>query len=80
MAENKAKGGHGGTDYLELALFIEAVRNRTQTPIDVYDAAVMSVTGPLSEKSIAQGSRPVKVPDFTNGGWKTKKPAFALES
>jgi hypothetical protein len=26
---------HGGTDYLELKLFVEADRNRTQTPLDV---------------------------------------------
>ncbi len=72
--------GHGGTDYLELALFINAVRNKTQTPIDVYDSVIMCVTGPLSEKSIAQGSAAVKVPDFTGGGWKTKKPTFAIEA
>ncbi len=69
---------HGGTDYLELKLFVEAVRNKTQTPLDVYDAAIMSVIGPLSEMSIAKGSVPVKVPDFTKGKWKTKKPSFAV--
>ena len=71
--------GHGGTDYLELKLFTNAVRNKTQTPIDIYDSVMMCVTGPLSEKSIANGSAPVKCPDFTNGRWKTKKPAFALD-
>jgi hypothetical protein len=71
--------GHGGTDYLELKLFTNAVRNKTQTPLDVYDAAVMCITGPLSEKSIAMGSAPVKCPDFTSGRWETKKPAFALD-
>lgn len=70
--------GHGGTDYLELAGFLTAVRNRTQTPIDVYDSAVMSVIVPLSEQSIARGSAPVKCPDFTRCQWKTKKPTFAM--
>ena len=70
---------HGGTDYLELQKFIEAVRNKTQTPIDVYDSVAMSSIVPLSEKSIAEGGAPVKCPDFTGGRWKTKKPAFALE-
>lgn len=71
---------HGGTDYLELRLFVEAVRNKTQTPIDVYDSVIMSAIGPLSEMSIAKGSVPVKVPDFTRGKWRTKKPVFALEA
>jgi len=70
---------HGGTDYLELKMFIEAVRNKTQTPIDVYDSVIMSVVGPLSEISIASGSKPIKAPDFTKGKWKTKKPSFAVD-
>ncbi|MBQ8508369.1 MAG: Gfo/Idh/MocA family oxidoreductase [Clostridia bacterium] len=62
-------GGHGGMDYLVMRGFIEAVKNQTQTPIDVYDtAAWMSIT-PLSENSIACGSMPVAIPDFTNGKW-----------
>jgi predicted dehydrogenase len=71
---------HGGTDFLELRLFLEAVKNRTQTPIDVYDSVIMSVNGPLSEESIAEGSAPVPVPDFTSGRWKNTKPRFALDT
>jgi len=74
-----ALGGHGGTDMRELRLFVRAVKNRTQTPIDVYDSVIMCVHGPLSEISIAKGSVPVKVPDFTRGKWKTRKPHFALD-
>jgi len=76
--KQEVKGGHGGTDYIELSQFIEAVRNKTQTPIDVYDSVIMSVIGPLSEQSIAMNSVPVKVPDFTRGKWKTRKPQFAV--
>ncbi len=72
--------GHGGTDYLELYEFLRAVRNRTQTPLDVYDSVLMSAIIPLSEQSIAKGSAPVKCPDFTRGKWKTRKPTFALET
>ena len=72
--------GHGGTDYLELLLFLKAVRNKTQTPIDVYDSVVMSCIIPLSEQSIANGSVPVECPDFTRGKWKTKKPAFGVKA
>lgn len=69
---------HGGTDTLELKLFVEAVRNGTQTPLDVYDAALMSANGPLSEESIAKGGAPVPYPDFTRGRWQTNKPTFAV--
>ncbi|MHC4564988.1 MAG: Gfo/Idh/MocA family oxidoreductase [Planctomycetota bacterium] len=75
-----AQGGHGGTDYIELEQFVKAVRGKTQTPIDVYDSVAMSVIGPLSEASIASGSAPVAVPDFTRGKWKTRKPTFAVET
>ncbi len=72
--------GHGGTDYLELKLFAEAVRDQRPTPLDVYDSVLMSVIAPLSAQSIAGGSIPVKCPDFTRGKWRTNKPYFALEA
>ncbi len=72
-----AQGGHGGADFLELKLFVDAVRRKTQTPLDVYDAALMSCIVPLSGDSIAAGSAPVKVPDFTRGKWRTNEPVFA---
>jgi len=31
----------------------------------------LSVVTPLSESSVANGSRPVEFPDFTRGRWKT---------
>ena len=73
-----AKFGHDGTDYLELAKFLEAVRNKTQTPIDVYDSVTMSVLVAASEESIAKGGVPVPCPDFTRGAWATRKPTFAV--
>jgi predicted dehydrogenase len=78
IKDDAGQFSHGGTDYLELKLFLDAVRSRTQTPIDVYDSVIMSVHGPLSEESVAKGSAPVKVPDFTRGKWKTREPAFAI--
>jgi predicted dehydrogenase len=71
--------GHGGADYQELNQFLKAVRNKTQTPVDVYDSVIMSVINPLSAKSIAEGGATVDCPDFTRGKWQTKKPAFAFE-
>jgi len=65
---------HGPADYLQLHQFAKAVRNRTQTPIDVYDAATWSVITPLTEQSVAGKSAAVDVPDFTRGKWATAKP------
>jgi len=80
MKKKLSRGGHGGTDHLELREFVRAVKNKTQTPIDIYDSVLMSVIIPLSEQSIAQGSAPVECPDFTCGKWKTRKPTFAMET
>jgi hypothetical protein len=57
--------------------FVKAVRNKTQTPIDVYDAATWSVITPLTERSVAANSAAVDFPDFTRGKWKTAKPVNA---
>ena len=51
----------------ELDYFAEAVRDKKQTPIDVYESVLMSCVVALSGNSIASGSKPVKVPDFTRG-------------
>ncbi len=71
-------GGHGGVDLIELGYFAEAVRDQKQTPIDVYESVLMSCVVGLSGESIAKGSQPVEVPDFTRGKWKTRKPTFAI--
>jgi predicted dehydrogenase len=73
-----AEGGHGGVDELELSLFIDAVRNKTQTPIDVYDSVTMSAVVALSGISIEQ-DRPIAFPDFTRGKWEERKPGFAMD-
>lgn len=78
LAAETGSAGHGGTDYLELSLFIKAVREKTQTPLDVYDSATMSSLVPLSEASIQQGSAPVACPDYMRGRWKTRKPVFGV--
>jgi hypothetical protein len=71
VAKNYA---HGGGDYIELHQFIKAVRNKTQTPIDVYDTATWSAITPLTEQSVASKSAPVEFPDFTRGKWKKSRP------
>ncbi|MCW8130510.1 MAG: Gfo/Idh/MocA family oxidoreductase [Planctomycetota bacterium] len=72
--EAARNGGHGGGDYITLWEFVRAVRNKTEVPIDVYDAATWSVITPLTIESVKKGSAPVKFPDFTRGKWKTRKP------
>ena len=63
------RGGHGGMDYLVQRAFFEAVEKGEEPPIDVYDSASWMAVTTLSEQSIALGSMPVPVPDFTNGLW-----------
>lgn len=63
------RGGHGGMDYLALRAFFESIQENKPFPIDVYDAASWMVVTCLSEQSIAMGSMPVPVPDFTDGRW-----------
>ena len=62
-------GGHGGMDFVMAYRLAECVRQGTPPDIDVYDAASWSAPGPLSEQSVANGSAPVKFPDFTRGRW-----------
>ena len=66
-------GGHGGMDYLMCYRLVQCMREGLEPDINVYDAAVWSVPGPLSERSIANGSMPVKVPDFTRGVWQNER-------
>jgi hypothetical protein len=77
-ADAADKAGHGGIDFFVIRAFIEAIKNKTAPPIDVYDAAVWSAISPLSELSIARGSSPIEIPDFTRGKWKTNKRIFGL--
>jgi len=68
-------GGHGGMDWLVMRAFLYAVRNRIQTPIDVYDSATMMAIGILTEESIAEGCATKSIPDFTDGMWIKRDPA-----
>lgn len=66
--------GHDGLDFLVLRAFFESIQQNKPFPIDVYDTAAWMAVTALSEASIAQGSMPVSVPDFTNGRWIEKRP------
>ena len=56
-------------DWLVIRAFVESVKNREQTPIDVYDTAAWMSISALSESSIALGGTPVPAHDFTHGNW-----------
>ncbi len=68
------KTGHGGSDYLCMRDFVEAVRHQTAVPIDVYDAATWSIITKLTEESVLSKSKPVDFPDFTRSKWLERKP------
>jgi predicted dehydrogenase len=70
--------GHGGMDFFVIHAFVESIKRKTATPMDVYDAAAWSSITPLSEKSIELGNQTVEVPDFTGGQWMYRKPVFSL--
>jgi predicted dehydrogenase len=70
--------GHGGMDFFVMHSFIESIKRKTATPLNVYDAAAWSAITPLSEQSIALGNETVEFPDFTGGQWMYNKPNFAL--
>jgi len=72
------KTGHGGGDYFVIRQFVDAIRDKKQPPIDVYDCATWSAIVELSQESVAKGSMPIEFPDFTRGKWKTNKPIFGL--
>ena len=76
---NDAQGaGHGGMDFFVVNAFIESIKRKEPTPLDVYDAAAWSAITPLSEQSIELGQQTVEFPDFTGGQWMYRKPVFAL--
>jgi hypothetical protein len=76
----QATRGHGGMDFLEDYRFIECLRTGQPADMNVYDAASLSVICELTEKSVADRSRPQDVPDFTRGKWKLTESLGIVES
>jgi hypothetical protein len=66
--------GHGGMDYLEDYRLITSLRKGEPLDQDVYDAAAWSAIVGASIESVANKSKPVEIPDFTRGKWKTNPP------
>jgi predicted dehydrogenase len=74
------RGGHGGGDWLEIHRLIRALQTGTPPDMDVYDAAAWSCITELSERSVADRSRPMDFPDFTRGRWKSTPPIGIIGS
>jgi hypothetical protein len=73
-------GGHGGMDFMMDWRTIDCLRNGIALDQDVYDAALWSSIGPLSEWSVANRSNSIDIPDFTAGSWMRNKPVdIAME-
>ncbi|SHG22618.1 Predicted dehydrogenase [Fodinibius roseus] len=72
-------GGHGGMDTLMDWRMIDCLRNGLPLEMDVYDAAQWSAVIPLSERSVANKSETLDVPDFTGGAWKTNERRMDIE-
>jgi len=74
QGEAAAGARHGGMDFMEDYRLIKCLRQGLSTDMDVYDAAAWSVLTEVSERSVAQGSQPIEIPDFTRGAWAKKIP------
>lgn len=58
---------------------IDCLRNGLPMDLTVYEAATSSSVTPLSIWSVANGSQPVAVPDFTCGKWQTNPRPLDLQ-
>jgi hypothetical protein len=77
---SKGEGrGHGGMDYIEDFRLIHSLRKGEPLDEDVYDAAAWSAIVGASCQSVAGKGRPVPIPDFTRGLWKTNSPLGIIE-
>ena len=66
-------------DYIEDYRLIQCLRQGTPLDSDVYDGAACTSVIMASEQSIANRSRPVDMPDFTRGAWKTRPPLGIID-
>jgi hypothetical protein len=78
--EQRAKGGgHGGMDFVMSWRLLDCLRRGVTPDSVVYDAAAWSSIIETSVHSVANGSAPVTIPDFSRGLWKTMQPLGLTE-
>ncbi len=64
LSRKAAKYGHGGSDYLVIKDFIDAIRKDKALPIDVYMSADMTLPGILAYRSVIEGGKTLQIPDL----------------
>jgi hypothetical protein len=74
LSERAKGGGHGGMDFVMNWRLLDCLRQGITPDSVVYDAAAWSCIIETSVHSVARGSAPVAIPDFTRGLWKTMTP------
>lgn len=74
LAERAKGSGHGGMDFVMNWRHLDCIRQGITPDSVVYDAASWSSILELSSLSVATGSMPVAIPDFTRGLWKSMEP------
>lgn len=80
LSERAKGGGHGGMDYVMSWRLLDCLRRGATPDSVVYDAAAWSCIIETSVHSVANGSAPVVIPDFTRGLWKTMQPLPIAEA
>jgi hypothetical protein len=68
VAQNRS--GHGGMDFVMMYRLIRCLNLGESLDLNVYDGALWSMVGALSEQSVTDGSARVDIPDLTGGRWK----------
>ena len=66
--------GHGGMDFVMMYRLIRCLNLGQPLDLNVYDGAMWSMVGALSEASVAAGSKRMDIPDMTAGRWKQSVP------
>lgn len=79
LADRAKGGGHGGMDFVMSWRLLDCIRRGATPDSVVYDAAAWSSIIELSVHSVANGSAPVVIPDFSRGLWKTMTPLGIAE-
>lgn len=62
--EAQKNAGHGGGDFFIVNDFIEAVKNNKQPELNVYKACEWTAVGLLSELSVTNNAKAIKMPKF----------------
>lgn len=79
----QAASRHGNRSYESVTSLdwrlIDCLRNGLPLDMDVYDAALWSSIAPLSEWSVVHQGATIKIPDFTNGAWKTNERGMDID-